>query len=102
MKKTINGEPLILLLVEDNAAHAEMVLRSFEQHQVNNIVMHVGDGQAALDYLHRDGEYTVDDSARTARSHGDHRTLGIHRAREARHRPGLSRPAAARGTWHNG
>lgn len=57
MKKLVNGEPLILLLVEDNAAHAEMVKRSFEQHQVSNIIQHVEDGQAALDYLGREGEY---------------------------------------------
>ena len=57
MKKSVNGEPLIILLVEDNEAHAEMVKRSFEQHQVANIIRHVEDGQAALDYLHHEGEF---------------------------------------------
>ena len=60
MSTTPNGEPLILLLVEDNAAHAEMVMRSFEQHKVKNIIQHVDDGQKALDYLFRNGDYTDD------------------------------------------
>ena len=51
------GEPLILLLVEDNDAHAEMVKRSFEQHKVSNVIFHVDDGQKALDYIFREGEY---------------------------------------------
>ena len=51
------GEPLNLLLVEDNDAHAEMVKRSFEQHKVSNVIYHVDDGQKALDYLFRAGEY---------------------------------------------
>ncbi len=57
MSITKNGEPLILLLVEDNAAHAEMVIRSFEQHKIANVIQHVDDGQKALDYLFRNGEY---------------------------------------------
>ena len=57
MKNPTNGEPLTLLLVEDNAAHAEMVMRSFEQHKVSNIIKHVEDGQAGLDYLFRQGKY---------------------------------------------
>ena len=52
------GEPLKLLLVEDNDAHAEMVKRSFEQHKVSNEIYHVDDGQKALDYIFREGEYS--------------------------------------------
>ena len=55
---TTGGEPIVLLLIEDNAAHAEMVKRSFEQHKVANVIQHVDDGQKALDYLFREGEYT--------------------------------------------
>ena len=55
---TTGGEPLVLLLIEDNVAHAEMVKRSFEQHMVANVIQHVDDGQKALDYLFREGEYT--------------------------------------------
>jgi len=51
------SEPLVLLLVEDNDAHAEMVKRSFEQHKVPNVIFHVDDGQKALDYVFHNGEY---------------------------------------------
>ncbi len=40
-----------ILLVEDNPAHAELVLRSFEEHKFNNTIIHLPDGEAALDYL---------------------------------------------------
>ncbi len=56
------GEPLTMLLVEDNDAHAEMVKRSFEQHKVSNRIIHVDDGQKALDYLFRQNGYTDDDA----------------------------------------
>ena len=51
-------EPLNLLLVEDNDAHAEMVKRSFEQHRIANVVHHVDDGQKALDYIFGEGGYS--------------------------------------------
>lgn len=52
------AEPLNLLLVEDNDAHAEMVKRSFAQHKLMNQIFHVDDGQKALDYIFREGEYS--------------------------------------------
>ncbi|MCP4876884.1 MAG: response regulator [Gammaproteobacteria bacterium] len=52
------GEPLKLLLVEDNDAHAEMVKRSFEQHKISNQIFHVDDGQKALDYIFCEGQYS--------------------------------------------
>lgn len=58
MNSDADSEPLILLLVEDNDAHAEMVKRSFEQHQIPNVIYHVDDGQKALDYIFREGEYS--------------------------------------------
>ena len=48
MNAEAEGEPLKLLLVEDNDAHAEMVKRSFEQHKISNVIFHVDDGQKAL------------------------------------------------------
>nr|WP_281432345.1 response regulator [Desulfatitalea alkaliphila] len=38
-------------MVEDDAAHAEIVRRNLRQHRVANRIDHVADGQAALDYL---------------------------------------------------
>jgi len=54
----INGKPVTVLLVEDNAAHAELVIRSFEEHRIANKIHHVFDGEEALDYLLRRGAYT--------------------------------------------
>lgn len=53
----VKGAPLVILLVEDNEDHAEVVRRSFRSHQVANDIRHVIDGRAALDYLLRRGEY---------------------------------------------
>ncbi len=57
----MNGEPLRILLVEDNPAHAEMVMRSLETHRVANTITHVADGEQALNYLFHRGEYANDD-----------------------------------------
>lgn len=55
-KKT-KGEPITVLLVEDNPSHAELAIRSLEEHQVANKIYHVSDGEEALDYLFRRGDY---------------------------------------------
>lgn len=54
----MTGEPLTILLVEDNPDHAELVMRNMEDFHVANRIVHVGDGEAALDYLHGRGNYT--------------------------------------------
>ncbi len=51
------NKPLTILFVEDNPDHAELVMRSLEDHQVANRIFHVADGEAALDYLFRRGAY---------------------------------------------
>jgi CheY-like chemotaxis protein len=53
----MNGEPLTILLVEDNPDHAELVMRNLVDFQVANSITHVEDGEAALDYLHGRGRY---------------------------------------------
>ena len=53
----MNGEPLAILLVEDNADHAELVKRNMAASQVANKIFHVDNGEAALDYLWGRGEY---------------------------------------------
>ena len=55
--KPMHGEPFTILLVEDNPAHAELVLRSFEDHRVANTIVHLSDGESALDYLFRRGSF---------------------------------------------
>ena len=47
-----------VLLIEDNPAHAELVKRSFEEHEVRNELYHQPDGAAALDFLFRRGVYS--------------------------------------------
>jgi CheY-like chemotaxis protein len=59
----MNGELLNILLVEDNPDHAELVRRSFQDHQVANRIYHVTDGEFALDYLFRRGEYADPDKS---------------------------------------
>jgi len=54
---TTDTEPARILLVEDNAAHAELVMRSLEDHPIANVVEHLSDGEAALDYLLRRGPW---------------------------------------------
>ncbi len=58
MKSTVKGQPLGILLVEDNDDHAEIVKRSFRDHRMANCIHHVTDGPAALDYLLRQGGYS--------------------------------------------
>jgi len=53
----MNGEPLTILLVEDNPDHAELVMRNMSDFQVANRIVHVEDGEAALDYLFARGAY---------------------------------------------
>jgi len=53
----MNGEPFLILLVEDEPAHAEIVRRNFEGFRLANRLVHVSDGQAALDYLHQQGDF---------------------------------------------
>jgi CheY-like chemotaxis protein len=53
----MKGEAIEILLVEDDPAHAEIVLRNFAGFRLANRLTHVADGQAALDYLFRRGIY---------------------------------------------
>jgi CheY-like chemotaxis protein len=63
----MNGEPLLVMLVEDNVDHAELVIRTMEEHQITNTVRHFLDGQTALDYLFRRGEFS--ESTESQRPH---------------------------------
>ena len=53
----IKGHPIIILLVEDDLAHAEIVSRNLKDFRVANKIIHVEDGQAALDYLYGRAPY---------------------------------------------
>ncbi|MFO0951237.1 MAG: response regulator [Isosphaeraceae bacterium] len=49
----LQGDPIYILLVEDDPAHAEIVYRNLSDFRVANRIITVRDGQEALDYLHR-------------------------------------------------
>ena len=53
----MKGEPIIILVVEDDPAHVEIIRRNFEASRLANRLLSVEDGQAALDYLNREGKY---------------------------------------------
>jgi CheY-like chemotaxis protein len=46
-----------ILLVEDSARDAELILNALDAHQFANPVVHVRDGADALDYLYRRGQF---------------------------------------------
>ena len=60
-------EVFVVLLVEDNPDHAELVIRGFENQRVTSRIEHVADGEAALDYLFRRGDYI--DPEKTPKPH---------------------------------
>lgn len=58
-----NKESFTILLVEDNIDHAEMVIRNLEAVPLTHTVVHLEDGEAALDYLHARGNFCDRDPA---------------------------------------
>ena len=53
----MQDDALVVLLVEDNPAHAEIIIRLLQEYRTNQRVYHVSDGEMALDYLYRHGIY---------------------------------------------
>jgi CheY-like chemotaxis protein len=50
-------EPIQVLLVEDDEDHAELVRRNLTAQAARCRITHINNGESALDYLHRRGEY---------------------------------------------
>ena len=50
--------PIEILMVEDSAGDAELLLDFFEQSKVSNRIHWVRDGEAGMAFLHREGEYS--------------------------------------------
>lgn len=60
-------QPVEILYVEDNPQDVEMTMRALRKHNLLNRILHVADGEAALDYLFARGAWTernVDDIPR--------------------------------------
>jgi len=53
----MTGEPVEILLVEDNPSDVEMTLRSLKKHNVSNHVHVVRDGAEALEFIFGRGAY---------------------------------------------
>lgn len=49
--------PLEVLLVEDNPHDAELTIHALKNHHLANHLVHVSDGQAALDFIFGTGAY---------------------------------------------
>ena len=53
----MTAEPMVILLAEDDEGHANLIQRNLKRAGVQNGVVHVKDGQEALDFLRRLGPY---------------------------------------------
>jgi CheY-like chemotaxis protein len=53
----MSTEPLAILLAEDDMGHATLVRRNLQRAGVANEIIHVTDGQAALNFVHCEGTY---------------------------------------------
>ncbi len=51
-------EPMAIVLAEDDEGHALLVKRNLARANIANQIVHVTDGQEALDYFYRAGRYT--------------------------------------------
>lgn len=54
----MSGDPITILLVEDNPDHATLVIRSLKNFLVANHIIHAEDGEEALNYLNKIGNGT--------------------------------------------
>ncbi|MGQ9481872.1 MAG: response regulator, partial [Chloroflexus sp.] len=60
-------DPFVVLLVEDNLDHTELITRVLNDHRIPNRIIHVADGEAALNYLRRQAQFA--DPAISPRPH---------------------------------
>ena len=52
------GEPVQVLLIEDNDDHAELITRQLADHRIANRIFRLSDGQEALDYMFNKGKFS--------------------------------------------
>jgi CheY-like chemotaxis protein len=53
----MNNEHSDILIIEDNPNDVLLTIRSLKKHNLANNIVHVSDGQAALDYLFGEGAH---------------------------------------------
>ncbi|WP_353633956.1 response regulator [Halobacterium sp. NMX12-1] len=52
-----DGDPVDILLVEDNPGDVRLTREAFAEAHINNDLHDVNDGEAALDFLHQRGDH---------------------------------------------
>ena len=52
-----DGEPIEILLVEDEPVHADLTMEALAEGKIRNRVSHVRDGVEAMAFLRREGKY---------------------------------------------
>ena len=55
----VNNIPVEVLLIEDNNEDAELTIRVLKKHNLANNLVHLQDGEAALDFLFAEGNNNV-------------------------------------------
>lgn len=58
MRRDNNGRPVEILLVEDNEGDIGLVEEVFEEGRINNNLNITEDGEEAMEFLRREGEFT--------------------------------------------
>ena len=56
--KRFNGNPAIILLVEDNEGDARLAMEALKDGKISNDLHHVRDGIEAMQFLNKEGQYT--------------------------------------------
>lgn len=60
--KHFNGNPAIILLVEDNEGDARLAKEALKDGKINNVLNHVRDGVEAMEYLTHQGQYNQENA----------------------------------------
>jgi two-component system, response regulator len=55
----VNNIPVELLLIEDNPEDAELTIRVLKKHNLANNLVHLRDGEAALNFLFANGSNNI-------------------------------------------
>lgn len=55
--KSMKFDPIVILLVEDNAGDARLAMEALRDSKIKNSMHHVSDGEEAMAFLRRQGRY---------------------------------------------
>ncbi len=55
--KSMKFDPIVILLVEDNAGDARLAMEALRDSKIRNSMHHVSDGEEAMAFLRREGRY---------------------------------------------